>query len=144
MIDRRGAPYLFKRAQRATRVSLEHHSRPVRKNSIWAMSRDESGGGRHHPLHDGAVLGIALALLLDSLIGQAASLLLFFGVVAAHAWSGGMRPRLLAATLVALVANHFLLPESHGRSITHPIALALLLRVRPRGDPRRYAVLRTV
>ncbi len=90
------------------------------------MSRDKSGEGRHHPLHDGAVLGIALALLLDSLIGQAASLLLFFGVVAAHAWSGGMRPRLLAATLVALVANHFLLPESHGRSITHPIALALL------------------
>ena len=89
------------------------------------MSRDKSGEGRHHPLHDGAVLGIALALLLDSLIGQVASLLLFFGVVAAHAWSGGMRPGLLAATLVALVANHFL-PESHGRSITHPIALALL------------------
>ncbi|MBV8075656.1 MAG: PAS domain S-box protein, partial [Planctomycetaceae bacterium] len=90
------------------------------------MSSDKSNEGRHHPLHDAAVLGIALALLLDSLIGPVASLLLFFGAVAAHAWSGGMRPGLLAATLVALIANHFL-PESHGRSIPHPVALALLL-----------------
>ena len=90
------------------------------------MSRDKSNEGRHHPLHDGAVLGIALALLLDSLIGPVASLPLFCGAAAAHAWSGGMRPGLLAATLVALIANHFL-PESHGRSITHPVALALLL-----------------
>ena len=107
------------------------------------MSRDKSGEGRHHPLHDGAVLGIALALLLDSLIGQVASLVLFFGVVAAHAWSGGMRPGLLAATLVALVANHFLprvsWAEHHPSDRPRPP-----VRVRPRGDPRRYAVLRTV
>jgi CheY-like chemotaxis protein len=81
------------------------------------MPRDKPGRGRHHPLHDTAVLGIALALLLDSLIGPVASLLLFFRAVAAHAWSGGRRPGLLAATLVALIANHFRdieLPDGSG------------------------------
>ncbi|MBV8228611.1 MAG: hypothetical protein JO329_01385 [Planctomycetaceae bacterium] len=88
------------------------------------MPRDESGRGRHHPLHDTAVLGIALALLLDSLIGPVASLLLFFRAVADHAWSGGRRPGLLAATLVALIANHFRdieLPDGSGLELTQEL-----------------------
>src|SRR3954447_25541140 len=76
------------------------------------------------PRRDGAVLGIALALLLDSLIGHAASLLVFTGVVAAYAWSGGARSTLAAAALAALPVNAPL-PPYPARGLLSPIALAL-------------------
>src|SRR3954447_13050461 len=78
------------------------------------------------PRRDGAVLGIALALLLDSLIGHAASLLLFTGLVAAYGWSGGGRSPLAVATLAALAVND-LLPRFPSQGLVSPIALALAL-----------------
>src|SRR4051812_42039008 len=79
----------------ATRVSLDRHRRLVPDDSTRSSVRDDPGQDHAPPLRDGVVLGIALALLLDSLIGPAASLLLFTGVVAAHARSRDVRPGLL-------------------------------------------------
>jgi PAS domain S-box-containing protein len=114
----------YERDQGPTRGILGHEPGRVRKKPTWKAITGNLGKRLPRSRHDGAVLGIALALLLDSLIGPAASLLLFTGVVAAYAWSGGARSALVVATLAALTVNHFLPPHPL-QGLTGPIALAL-------------------
>src|SRR4051794_16382836 len=101
-----------------------HRLRLACRQSLDDIAPGSPGAGRPRRLYDGALLGMASVLLLDSLMGHKYSV---FGFTAVGGMSAcyGRETRLLVVTLAALMATDSLLPPVRPQD---PATLAILVQ----------------